>query len=676
MHIVQDDNTLRHLSLRMTKRVGMSLMFFLASLCVYGQYKVERLILSGRVALHYEDYVLSIQYFNQALTQKPFLWEPWQLRAIAKFYLDDWSGAEADASKAIELNPYITELYDLRGISRIRLEQYAGAIEDYSKAISLEPSNRNYWYNRAACYMEQKDYDGALMQLDTIIDKWKDYAPTYLLKAEVYLNRKDTLTAEDWVKKSLEVDSFNANAWRFRANLALQKERWKDADLFFSKSLHLKPKDSGSLINRALARLRLNNLRGAMSDYDDALEYDPNSFLAHYNRGLLRQQVGDDNRAIEDFDYVLTFEPDNVMALLNRATLLDKTGNLRGAIRDYSKVIEKFPNFWTGLHYRAECYRRLGMKAQAERDEFRILKAQMDKHLGMQNRWSRKKIAAVRKMSDIDPEKYNQVVVEDNPEPVQEYKSEYRGKVQNRQVTEQYQPYIALTYADKRGEIGYRALYDDAAETLRMEMNASFSSYGVNVPKLGCVGESSGVQAASEVDTLSEVIRKTKETKTAELLLLARSVAYSSEQNYQEALKDVNSYLQINPASIVALWQRAVCSAMVAEYEKGLTPKDAALRKAGVMSDFDKLVELAPRNAYVLYCYGTFCARMQEYDKAIELFTKVIEQETQLSYAYYNRGLAYLASGKAQQAKTDFSKAGELGLYNAYSLMKKKGNKK
>mgnify|MGYP004505043585 CR=1 FL=1 len=675
MHIVQDDSKLCRLSLQMTKRVGMSLMFFLASLSIYGQYKVERLILSGRVALHYEDYVLSIQYFNQALTQKPFLWEPWQLRAIAKFYLDDWSGAEADASRAIELNPYITELYDLRGISRIRMEQYADAIDDYSKAISLEPGNRNYWYNRAACYMEQKDYDNALLQLDTIIGKWKDYAPTYLLKAEVYLNRKDTLTAEDWVKKSLEVDSFNANAWRFRANLALQNEHWKDADVFFSKSLHLKPKDSGSLINRALARLRLNNLRGAMSDYDDALEYDPNSFLAHYNRGLLRQQVGDDNRAIEDFDYVLTFEPDNVMALLNRATLLDKTGNLRGAIRDYSKVIEKFPNFWTGLHYRAECYRRLGMRAKAEQDEFRILKAQMDKHLGKQTRWSSKKVAAVRKMSDIDPEKYNQVVVEDNPETVQEYKSEYRGKVQNRQVTEQYQPYIALTYAERKGEMGNRALYDDATETVRMKMSEAFGSYGISIPQLGCVGEGSGVQTASEVDTLSAVIRKTKETKTAELLLLARAVAYSSEQNYQEALKDINDYLQINPSSFIALWQRAVCSAMIVEYEKGLTPKDAALRKAGVQSDFDKLIELAPHDANVLYSYGTFCARIQEYDKAIDLLTKAIEQDVQLSYAYYNRGLAYLASGKAQQAKADFSKAGELGLYNAYSLMKKKGNK-
>lgn len=654
----------------------MGFVLLLASVCLYGQYKVDRLILSGKVALHYEDYVLSIQYFNQALSQKPYLWEPWQLRAIAKYYLDDWSGAEADASKAIELNPYIIGLYDLRGISRIRLEQYDGAIADYSKAIAIEPNNRNYWFNRAACYMEKKDYDGALLQLDTIISRWEKYAPPYLLKAEVYLNKKDTVTAGEWVVKSLAVDSFNAGAWRFRANLALQKEQWKEADTYFSKSLHLKPKDAGSLVNRALARLRLNNLRGAMSDYDDALEYEPNNFLAHYNRGLLRQQVGDDNRAIEDFDYVLTFEPDNVMALFNRATLLERTGNLRAAIRDYSKVIEKFPNFWTGLHYRAECYRKLGMRAKAEQDEFRILKAQMDKHLGIQARWSGKKIAAVRKMSDIDPEKYNQVVVEDETETVQEYKSEYRGRIQNKQVSEQYQPYIAMTYADGSNAVGYRAYFDDNVESFRMKAAELAGQYGVTVPKLGGVGENTGVQASSEVDTLSVLIRKTRDAESIAVLSLLRGVASSSEQNYQEALKDIDVYMQSHPSSVVGLWQRAVCGAMVAEYEKAQTPKESELRKAGVMSDFARLMELAPDNAGVLYCYGSFCARMQDYDRAIELLTKAISVNPQLADAYYNRGLVALAIGKVQQAKADFSKAGEMGLYSAYSLMKKSTSKK
>ena len=84
------------------------------SLVARAQYNIEKLLRNGQVALHYEDYVLSIQYFNQIIALKPYLYEPWQYRAVAKFYLDDFTGAEADISKAIELNPYIHQFFDLR----------------------------------------------------------------------------------------------------------------------------------------------------------------------------------------------------------------------------------------------------------------------------------------------------------------------------------------------------------------------------------------------------------------------------------------------------------------------------------------------------------------------------------------------------------------------------------
>lgn len=634
------------------------------------QYNVDRLLLSGRVALHYEDYVLSIQYFNQAISQKPFLWEPWQLRAIAKYYLDDWQGAEMDASEAISRNPYITSLYDLRGISRIRQELYVEAIEDYTKAIVLDPNNQNYWYNRAACYMECKKYDTAHVQLDSIISRWSKFASPYLMKAQAFLHQEDTVQAAVWIEKSLEVDPYNADAWRVRGQIAMQQEQWKDADTYFSKALHLKSKETGCYINRALVRLKLNNIRGAVSDYDTALEISPNNFLAHYNRGLLRQQIGDDNKAIEDFNYVLELEPENIMALFNRATLLDRTGDLKGAIRDYSHVIEKFPNFWTGLQYRAACYRRLGMIAKAEMDEFKIMKAQMNKHLGVQQRWSRTKLSAMRKLSDIDPEKYNQLVVEDEVSDQHEYKSDYRGKVQNRQVSQMYQPYIALTMDSRRSELSSYTPYNRYTDEYIESIKPLLVNDNVLLPILGGHGEGMGISTFELVDRLTVMINDTKDAKIATRLTLLRAIAYSSGQNYHDALKDVDTVLEIEHSSVIALWQRAVCGAMLVEFEQNDTPRDASMRYAGVMSDFDKLHSMDADNAYIPYCQGTFCARRGEYDKAIEFLNKALSLDPNLPYAYYNRGLTYLNVGDLAKAKSDLSKAGELGLYNAYSLLK------
>lgn len=654
-------------------RLAFAFLILLSFFCqtASAQYNVDRLIVSGRVAVYYEDYILGIQYFNQAIALKPYLYEPWQMRAVAKFHLDDYRGAEADASEAINLNPYITQLYDLRGISRIRLENYDGAIADYTKALSMDPTNQNFWYNRAACRVETKDYERAHLELDTIITRWSKYAQPYLLKAEVYLLQKDTLNGSEWLGKALEVDSYNAEAWRVRAAICLARSEWKNADEYYSKAIHLKPKKAVNYVNRAVARQRLNNLRGAMSDYDLALEFEPNNFLAHYNRGLLRKQVGADNKAIEDFDYVLALEPDNAMALFNRAVLLDQTGDLRAAIRDYTKVINMFPNFWTGLQHRASCYRRLGMTAKAELDEFRILKAQNDKNLGIQPRWSKNKLAAMRKKSEIDLNKYDQIVVDDENNVDHEYKTEYRGKVQNRRVESQYQPYICLSLF---GYSNAMANYHPFVAEVDV-VNKQLKGIRLTVSTLSTQLANDQIKRQFVVvDSLSEILSATTHHPSPDIYL-ARSVAYCIGQNYGDAMKDADTYLKQNPNSALGWWQRAVCNARQADYENDANVQTAQLRLKAVNADFEKAESLDSDNAYILYCHATYLAHRQDYDKAIEYFTRAIKLDERLAEAYFNRGMVYFYKGDKVAGNADLSKAGELGLYSAYSIIKANSKK-
>jgi hypothetical protein len=46
-----------------------------------------------------------------------------------------------------------------------------------------------------------------------------------------------------------------------------------------------------------------------------------------------------------------------------------------------------------------------------------------------------------------------------------------------------------------------------------------------------------------------------------------------------------------------------------------------------------------------------------------------------MAEAYYNRGLARLANKQQTEGYNDLSKAGELGLYTAYSILKRQRNK-
>lgn len=633
------------------------------SMC-FAQFNTDRLVMIGRSALYYEDYVLSIQYFNQAISQKPWLFEPWFFRGVAKFYLDDYRGAESDCSQAIERNPYVVSAYELRGLCRINQKKYAEAVEDYNRALRYDPENQGLWHNRILCLIQDKNYDMALAQIDTMTTRWSKYARAYSMQAEVYLLQKDTTKAVKSLDKSLELDPYDGSTWAERAIISLARQKWKEGEEYLSKSIHLLPKHPGNYINRAMARYNQNNLRGAMADYDTALDLDPNNFLGHYNRGLLRAQVGDDNRGIEDFDFVLKLEPDNLMALFNRALLLEQTGNLRGAVRDYSKVIEEYPNFWFGLQHRASCYRRLGNTKQAELDEFRILKAQMDKRYGKQPRLSKKQM---RKRSDEDLEKYNQLVVADEQEVEHEYKSDYRGRVQNRKAELSFLPMFSLSFHRPVSDVKTEIPYEESVEVFNSRSKSRIIYISNDQAKLS---EDRMKQTFAFIDSLSTAIDASKSASSVKPLLFLRSIAYSSIQNFENAIDDLGIYLQIDSTSSLAYWQRAVCQAKVNEFNAS-QGTNIELQMANVLGDLSDAIKRAPKNAYLYYNRGTLYALRSDNMRAIDDYTEAIKLERNLAEAYYNRGLVYIRLKKTDEAISDLSKAGELGLYQAYSVIKK-----
>ncbi len=629
------------------------------------QYNVDRLITIGRSALYYEDYVLSMQYFNQAIAVKPYLYEPWFFRGVAKYSLDDFAGAEADCNEALRRNPYVVNIYELRGITRIQQKKYKEAISDYTKALKYDPMNRSVWHNRVLCHLRDSNFTEALCEIDTILTYWKRYAPAYQMQADAYIQQKDTTSAITSLDKSLEIDPYDGQTWGARSIISLSRAEWKDAEEFLDKAIHLLPKHAGNYINRALARFNRNNLRGAMADYDMALDLEPNNFLGHYNRGLLRSQVGDDNRAITDFDFVLKIEPNNYMALFNRAVLLDKTGDLQGAIRDYSKVIDEYPNFWTGLEFRASCYRRLGMTKKAEADEFTVYKARLEKHLyGKQPRLNKRQM---RKRSDEDPEKYNQLVVEDQQNIEHEYQSDYRGRVQNRKVDMELQPMFSLTFEELRNGVRSYVVFDRNVDVINQRIHPR-TLYISNV--LPSLDEEQTTGYFELINALTDSIGTLLDFQRILDVLLLRSVAYADIQNFEATIDDISTYLLENPDCVPALWLRAASQSRINQFQAA-QGTNVALKNANVLADLNHALSLDPNNPYLLYNRATLYAQREEYDKAIKDYTRAIQYEGNLAEAYFNRGLCAIYKKQIAAGISDLSKAGELGIYTAYSIIKK-----
>ena len=82
------------------------LLCFSAGRKAEAQVNTQQVMLMGRAALYYDDYVTAIQYFNTVLEAKPYLADALYYRAVAKVSLEDYESAHADLQQAILFNPF------------------------------------------------------------------------------------------------------------------------------------------------------------------------------------------------------------------------------------------------------------------------------------------------------------------------------------------------------------------------------------------------------------------------------------------------------------------------------------------------------------------------------------------------------------------------------------------
>ena len=89
------------------------------------------------------------------------------------------------------------------------------------------------------------------------------------------------------------------------------------------------------------------------------------------------------------------------------------------------------------------------------------------------------------------------------------------------------------------------------------------------------------------------------------------------------------------------------------------------------MDDINMAIKLDPENSYLYYDRAYMLAERKDYAKAIDDYTRALTFDSNLAEAFYNRGLVRIKVNDVKAAISDLSKAGELGLYEAYSILKR-----
>ena len=373
------------------------------------------------------------------------------------------------------------------------------------------------------------------------------------------------------------------------------------------------------------------------------------------------------------------------MANVNRGMLKAQIGDYRGAIQDYTTVIDVHPNFLAGYYHRGEARKKIGDRKGADEDDQKLLKAQLDKQFGSTNSQpnannsSDKDVAdngeSTRKKSDKNMNNYRKIVVADDSEQVRQYKSDYRGRVQDRNVNIKLEPMFAINYYEKenavRNGVNYHIFIDELNQSKVYPKRIQITNREAPLTE-----EQVRFHFALIDSHTSAIITDDKNASKR----FARALDFYLVQDFASSMEDLTKAILLNDNFFPAYFMRALVRGKQLEYQRAeetSTKSNKAggelttLDYDGVIADLNKVITLAPDFVYAYYNRANLLSMLKDYRAALIDYDKAIELDPNFADAYFNRGLTNIFLGNNRKGISDLSKAGELGIVSAYNIIKR-----
>lgn len=645
--------------------------FFL--LCAFAheagaQYDKRYFVWIGRDMIMDNRYREAIETLNILLRSDPDAYEAYFWRGIAKYNLDDLLGAEADFTLTLSKNPVYTNAYQFRALTRSRMGNYDDAMKDFAEAIDLRPDYPAPYYSRGVTNILTGRYREAIDDFDMYMRFVRRDADAYANRGLAYLNLKDTTAAYEDFERAIRTNREYPRGYLERGSLYMQQERYDEALADFDRAVSCDTTCIPAYFSRAMAHYRKHELRDALADFDRVLELDPASSVTYFNRALVRTETGDYNRALEDYDRVAAYSPDNVIVYYNRAGLHFKLGELQDALADYDRAIELYPDFANAYLGRASVKYLLRDSEGAERD----------------------RSVAERKIA--------------------EYRArlEGGGEVSFADTSRRFDRLLSFDAQLTDGPARSAAAAQGERITLRPSFRFTLRAAQDTSPApvyrpgqdeteafLASTGDRSVIFDTAGSDLSADALMEKDEAVSATIAsggprwetYFMRGVTQSLLKQYTNAVDALSGAIALAPRNAFLYIARSAVqaemtdfiSSMDSEYSRISLESDrsARMRDAArtynyddAISDLNKAAKLSPRLPQIYYNRGNLLALSGRFPEAFDDYTRAIAEDPRFAEAYFNRGLVQLYMKDTRKGLLDISKAGELGIDDAYDLLR------
>ena len=659
-----------------------------AALVCRAQYDKDVFSFRGRVALQDGKYAKAIENFNILARLDTTDYWTFFFRGIAKYNLGDLRGAQQDFETSIRLDPVFTNGYHYRAITLSRFGKYDEALADLEKAISLRPGFTGLYYSRGVTYFLAQRFEDAVKDFDRYIRKEPKDPSAFLNRGASYLFLGDTTKAFNDYNKAIKLDRFEPEGFVRRGRLYASQGKYDKAIADMDKAIALDTTNTFAYFNRALMHYDQQDYNAAMRDLNRVLADEPGNALTLYNRSLIYAQVGAFEPALMDMDRVININPKNVLAYYNRASYFIEMGRWEDALEDYDKAIELYPDFAKAYMNRSYVKNMLGMMRESKAD------------------WqtAQRKVAEYRaKNSQAEgsfadtTRKYSSLLSLDADFAKKDFDNEL---LQHRDVDIRLKPLYKFRLAAQREDANYalRNRYENSLMARFVQDSAvpMIISNTDTIPGFVLTGRLENILKGDSAYGPGRSNLPESEVSFIKGLYELQNKQYTQALHYfdlavQQAPDDVAKSFYANYYRAFYNMNRGVLRAEMIDFiasiqnnVQTLTMDDKGAIRARVsdqvshtydysdaIADMEAAAELVPDFPYFYYNLGNLYCLSSQLVQSLENYDKAIRAWPQMGDAYFNRGLVLIYLKDREKGCIDLSKAGELGVADAYGVISK-----
>ena len=644
---------------------------------LYAQYDKDVFYMRGRQALSEGRYSTAIENFNILARLDTTDYWNYFFRGIAKYNLGDIRGAKNDFDRSVRINPVFTNGYHYRGITSSRFGEYEAALEDLQHALDLRPGNMSVYFSRGVTYFLAQQFENAVKDFDKYIRREPRDPSAYLNRGASHLFLGDTLKAYEDYNKAIKLDRFDPEGYVRRGRLYATQGDYVKAIADMDMAIGLDTTNTLAYFNRAVMYYEQMMYNEAMDDLNRVLRDEPGNALTLYNRGLISAQLGAYEDALDDLDRVLNINPENVLAYFNRASVFIELGMYRNALEDYDKAIELYPDFAKAYMNRAYVKNLLGNFKESQKD-YDIAQRKV-------REYREKNITDAGSFADTT-KKYSSLLTFEAEFAQKDFDDEL---LQHRDIDIRLRPLYKFVLTGEKADANY-------ALSRRYE-NPLVDRFEASVTVGMAVRNHEGTVSAEVLAELEKTAWASAEASANDLFMRAlyenSSKLFNSSLNYYTQAIDKAS----EEEGIERLYEgfyhmnRGVLRAEMIDFISSiennvqvLSMDDAGTTRARVrdqvtrqydyseaIDDMKAAREIVPDIPYVYYNLGNLYCLSSEHISSIENYTKAIELYPYMGEAYFNRGLVLIYLKDKEKGCIDLSRAGELGIQDAYSVINK-----